>query len=98
MDTRPASGAIIQQLRGARFRRASHAPIRTSPGTGAHLPKKPNYDFEKRKKEADRKKKKDQKREDRLQRNRDTAGENRDGESPDSEGEEPQADGSGGTP
>ena len=34
------------------------------------LPKKPNYDFEKRKKEQDRKKKKDAKREERLQRRR----------------------------
>ena len=34
------------------------------------LPKKPNYDFEKRKKEQDRKKKKDAKREERLQRKR----------------------------
>ena len=36
----------------------------------SHLPKKPNYDFEKRKKEQDRKKKKDAKREERLQRKR----------------------------
>ena len=34
------------------------------------MAKKPNYDFEKRKKEQDRKKKKDAKREERLQRNR----------------------------
>jgi hypothetical protein len=33
--------------------------------------KKPNYDFEKRKKEQDRKKKKDAKREERLARKRD---------------------------
>ncbi|MDB4877868.1 MAG: hypothetical protein JWM41_4314 [Gemmatimonadetes bacterium] len=38
---------------------------------GLSLPKKPNYDFEKRKKEQDRKKKKDAKREERLQRKRD---------------------------
>lgn len=37
------------------------------------LAKKPNYDFEKRKKEADRKKKKDAKREERLARKRDGA-------------------------
>lgn len=43
------------------------------------MPKKPNYDFEKRRKEAERKKKKDAKREDRLQRNRE--------ESPDDRGE-----------
>jgi hypothetical protein len=34
------------------------------------VPKKPNYDFEKRKKEQDRRKKKDAKREERLQRKR----------------------------
>jgi hypothetical protein len=34
------------------------------------LPKKPNYDFEKRKKEQDRKQKKEAKREERLQRKR----------------------------
>jgi hypothetical protein len=38
------------------------------------LAKKPNYDFEKRKKELDRKKKKDAKREERLQRKRDGTG------------------------
>ena len=58
------------------------------------MAKKPNYDFEKRKKEADRKKKKDAKREERLQRNRENAGENagdnRDGESPEVEGGEPE--------
>ena len=35
------------------------------------MAKKPNYDFEKRKKEQDRKKKKDAKREERLARKRD---------------------------
>jgi hypothetical protein len=35
------------------------------------MARKPNYDFEKRKKEMDRKAKKDAKREDRLQRQRD---------------------------
>ena len=35
------------------------------------MAKKPNYDFEKRKKEQDRKRKKDAKREERLQRKRD---------------------------
>jgi hypothetical protein len=44
------------------------------------LAKKPNYDFEKRKKEQDRKKKKDQKREDRLARKRDGIPEPEDGE------------------
>jgi hypothetical protein len=37
------------------------------------LARKPNYDFEKRKKELDRKAKKEAKREDRLQRQRDRA-------------------------
>jgi hypothetical protein len=39
------------------------------------LPKKPNYDFEKRKKEQDRKQKKDAKREERLLRKRGEGGE-----------------------
>lgn len=43
-----------------------HHSIGASP-----LPKKPNYDFEKRRKELDRKKKKDAKREERLLRGRD---------------------------
>jgi hypothetical protein len=37
------------------------------------LARKPNYDYEKRRKELDRKAKKDAKREERLQRNRDAA-------------------------
>jgi len=49
------------------------------------LPKKPNYDFEKRKKEQDRKKKKDAKREERLQRRRP------DGEGADDAGHQDQA-------
>jgi hypothetical protein len=36
--------------------------------TGVRLARKPNYDFEKRRKELDRKAKKDAKREERLQR------------------------------
>jgi hypothetical protein len=47
------------------------------------LAKKPNYDFEKRKKEQDRKKKKDAKREERLARKRDGGGD------PDLDGIEP---------
>ena len=46
------------------------------------MAKKPNYDFEKRKKEQDRKKKKDAKREERLERKRA-------GRDPDLEGIEP---------
>jgi hypothetical protein len=47
--------------------------------TGAEPPpmaRKPNYDFEKRKKEMERKAKKDAKREDRAQRRNETANEN----------------------
>ena len=47
------------------------------------MAKKPNYDFEKRKKEQDRKKKKDAKREERLARKRDGGGD------PDLDGIEP---------
>jgi hypothetical protein len=51
---------------------------------GSRLAKKPNYDFEKRRKEMERKKKKDAKREERLQRKRDGL--------PDEEGEIPEID------
>ncbi len=51
------------------------------------LPKKPNYDFEKRRKELDRKKKKDAKREERLQRGRD--------DNPDDQGNATQQDSPG---
>jgi hypothetical protein len=63
------------------------------------LAKKPNYDFEKRKKEMDRKKKKDAKREERLQRKRDGLPDVEEGEEGAPEGAvegnavEPQADG-----
>ena len=40
---------------------------------GGHLARKPNYGYEKRKKEIDRKAKKDAKREERLQRKREEA-------------------------
>jgi hypothetical protein len=54
------------------------------------LPKKPNYDFEKRRKEQDRKQKKDAKREERLLRKRGEAAPDADtdeGEAPIGEGE-----------
>jgi hypothetical protein len=59
------------------------------------LAKKPNYDFERRKKEQDRKAKKDAKREERLQRKRDGISDAEDGvEGVATEGGvEPQADG-----
>ena len=48
-------------------------PYRTTGAEPPHLARKPNYDYEKRKKELDRKAKKEAKREDRLQRQRDRA-------------------------
>ena len=54
------------------------------------MAKKPNYDFEKRKKEQDRKKKKDAKREERLLRKRGDAepeAEPTDGDAPAEDGE-----------
>ncbi len=48
-------------------------PYRTTGAEPPHLARKPNYDYEKRKKELDRKAKKEAKREDRLQRQRDKA-------------------------
>lgn len=50
------------------------APRPRGPTGARPLAKKPNYDFEKRKKEQDRKKKKDAKREERLARKRDGTG------------------------
>ncbi|MEO8337786.1 MAG: hypothetical protein ABI664_22610 [bacterium] len=56
------------------------------------MAKKPNYDFEKRRKELDRKKKKEDKRAERLQRRQDGVAE--DPENPDAEpAEHQQADG-----
>jgi hypothetical protein len=60
------------------------------------LAKKPNYDFERRRKEQDRKKKKDAKREERLQRKRDGLPDLEDGVAEgaeDSSPAEPQGDG-----
>ena len=51
------------------------------------LARKPNYDFEKRRKEEERKKKKDAKREDRLQRHRDNASTDGEGGSPETGGD-----------
>lgn len=50
------------------------------------LARKPNYDFEKRRKELDRKAKKDAKREERLQRKKDNAANGVEGFDPDLEG------------
>ena len=53
-------------------RRGVWRPLPAAPLNGASaVAKKPNYDFEKRRKEMERKKKKDAKREERLQRKRD---------------------------
>ena len=60
------------------------------------MAKKPNYDFERRRKEQDRKKKKDAKREERLQRKRDGLPDLEDGAvegSDDASPAEPQGDG-----
>jgi len=57
--------------------------------TGAEPPdlaRKPNYDFEKRRKEIDRKAKKDAKREERLQRKKENAENGVEGVDPDLEG------------
>ena len=51
-----------------------------------HLARKPNYDFEKRRKELDRKAKKDAKREERLQRKQENAENGVEGVDPDLEG------------
>ncbi len=51
-----------------------------------HLARKPNYDFEKRRKELDRKAKKDAKREERLQRKQENAENGVEGGDPDLEG------------
>ena len=51
------------------------------------MARKPNYDFEKRRKEEERKKKKDAKREERLQRNRDNPDGTIDGDSPETGGD-----------
>jgi hypothetical protein len=51
-----------------------------------HLARKPNYDFEKRRKELDRKAKKDAKREERLQRKKENAENGVEGVDPDLEG------------
>jgi len=50
------------------------------------LARKPNYDFEKRRKELDRKAKKDAKREERLQRKQENAANGVEGVDPDLEG------------
>ena len=51
-----------------------------------YLARKPNYDFEKRRKELDRKAKKDAKREERLQRKQENADNGVEGADPDLEG------------
>ncbi len=56
---------------GSADARSALARSRADPHGARPVAKKPNYDFEKRKKEQDRKKKKDAKREERLARKRD---------------------------
>ena len=68
--------------------RSAVVHLKVSPSVEAGLlARKPNYDFEKRRKEEERKKKKDAKREDRLQRNRDNASTDVEGESPETGGD-----------
>ena len=49
---------------------AANSPGRITEAEGTRLAKKPNYDFEKRRKELERKQKKDAKRDERLSRRR----------------------------
>jgi hypothetical protein len=58
----------------------------TNGAESPHLARKPNYDFEKRRKEIDRKAKKDAKREERLQRKKENAENGVEGVDPDLEG------------
>ena len=69
---------------------AAIPPGRITEAEGRRLAKKPNYDFEKRRKELERKQKKDAKRDERLQRRR--AGGPDDGDLPADEGAEVPAD------
>ena len=62
--------------RGPLSGHAQHRPITAA--EGSRLAKKPNYDFEKRRKELERKQKKDAKREERQQRRRAGVGEDGD--------------------
>lgn len=70
------------------------------PGTPAEQPlaKKPNYDYEKRRKELERKQKKDAKREDRLQRRRDSNSDAPDGADQPDAGTDGDAPNTGSTP
>jgi len=61
-------------------------PSGTNGAETPHLARKPNYDFEKRRKEIDRKAKKDAKREERLQRKKENAENGTPGVDPDLEG------------
>lgn len=67
----PGASIIVGETCPARDVVPGFPAVVASPDRSIALPKKPNYDFEKRRKELDRKKKKDAKREERLQRGRD---------------------------
>ncbi len=71
---------------------AANPPGRITEAEGTRLAKKPNYDFEKRRKELERKQKKDAKRDERLLRRR--SGGPEEGDPADGEVTEP-ADGDG---
>ena len=94
-DACPGLGVRLSCLLNARRtpeRTAAAIPAgRITEAEDTRLAKKPNYDFEKRRKELDRKQKKDAKRDERLQRRR--AGGADDGEIPAEDGAEvPDAD------
>jgi hypothetical protein len=80
----PQTSLRLRRIRLAGRLAAAIGAGRITVAEGSRLAKKPNYDFEKRRKEMERKKKKDAKREERLQRKRDGL--------PDEEGEIPEID------
>ena len=72
---------------GSRRRHPADTTLESTNGAESpHLARKPNYDFEKRRKELDRKAKKDAKREERLQRKKENAENGVEGVDPDLEG------------
>ena len=79
---------VVGQERVCRRHLPRHdAPLERTTGVETpHLARKPNYDFEKRRKELDRKAKKDAKREERLQRKQENAENGVEGVDPDLEG------------
>lgn len=87
LSGRVAPGALscVSPATGARQPPRNHLESTTG-AEPPHLARKPNYDFEKRRKELDRKAKKDAKREERLQRKQENAENGVEGADPDLEG------------